>query len=142
MQRGVTLVELVIAILILGVLASMAVPRLAAWSDRLAVLRAVEQVAGFHRRARLRAVLNSTRVGVAFSAESLTAVALGPPDSTILSEAGPARLGVSLTASRSSIRLYPNGLGVGAANTKIVLKKGEVAGSLTVSRLGRLKRWR
>ena len=142
MQRGVSIVELVIVILILGVLTSLAAPKVSVWSDRLAVLRAVEQVAGFHRRARLRAVLNSTRVKVAFSAESLTAIALGPPDSTILSELGPARLGVSLTASRNSIRLYPNGLGLGAANTKIVLEKGEVAGSLTVSRLGRLKRWR
>ena len=141
MQRGVSLVEIVVAILILSVLISLAAPKVSAWSDRLAVLRAVEQVAGFHRRARLRAVLNSTGVRVDFSAESLTATALGPPDSTILSERGPGRLGVSLAASRSSIRLYPNGLGLGAANTKIVLERGEVAGSLTVSRLGRLRRW-
>jgi hypothetical protein len=48
---------------------------------------------------------------------------------------------VSFRASRPVIRLYPNGFGLGAANTKIVLERGAAAESLTTSRLGRLKRW-
>jgi len=141
MQRGVTLIELAIAMVLLGVLAALAVPKLAHWSDRLAVMRAVEEVAGFHRRARLRAVVGSRFVQVVFTGDSLVAVATGPPDSVLVRGPGPTRLGVSLNATRSVIRLYPNGLGLGGSNTKIVLKRGEVSESLTVSRLGRLKRW-
>ncbi len=54
---------------------------------------------------------------------------------------GPARHGVTLTASRSVIRIYSNGMGLGAANTKLVVRRGAAAESLTTSRLGRLKRW-
>ena len=51
------------------------------------------------------------------------------------------RHGVALEASRAEIRLYPNGLGLGAANTKLVFRRGEAADSITISRLGRIRRW-
>jgi hypothetical protein len=62
-------------------------------------------------------------------------------DSTFLVRPGPARHGVVLLASRAVIRLDPTGLGFGAANSTLVLRRGAVAESLTTSRLGRLKRW-
>jgi type II secretory pathway pseudopilin PulG len=128
-------------IVLLGVLAGLAAPKLAGWSDRLAVMRAVEEVAGFHRGARLRAVVGSEYVQLVYTGDSLVATAVDPPNSVIARRPGPARWGVSLNASRDVIRLYPNGLGLGGSNTRIVLRRGEAAESLTVSRLGRLKRW-
>lgn len=141
-DRGVTLIELAIVLLIVGALAAMAGPKVVNWSNRLAVLRAAEEIAAFHRDARLRAIYGSMSVRIALSSDSLTAIAEGAGDSLLTRLPGPARLGVSLTSSRGVIRLYPNGLGLGAANTKIVLRRGQAAESLTVSRLGRLKRWR
>jgi hypothetical protein len=39
------------------------------------------------------------------------------------------------------IRVGPNGIGWGAANTQLILRRGAAAESLTTSRLGRLKWW-
>lgn len=141
MQKGVTLLELLTVLALLGFIAGLAAPALVGWSDRLSVGRAVEEVMGFHRRARLQAVFGSLFVREAITPDSMIATVLGAPDSVIARGAGPRRLGVSLVASRSVIRIYPNGLGLGGSNTKIVLRKGAAAESLTVSRLGRIRRW-
>ncbi len=139
---GVTLIELIVVLAILGVIVGLAVPRVAGWADRLAVLRAADEVMAFYHRARFAAVFRSTRVRIAFAGDSISATAEGDSDSLLFWMRGPNRSGVALRASRSVIRLYPNGLGLGAANTKLVLRRGAAAESLTVSRLGRLKRWR
>lgn len=127
---------------IVGVLAALAVPRAAGWLDRLAVRRAADEVASFYQQARLAAIFRSQRVRLELGQDSLRAVLEGPSDSVFLRRMGPARHGVSLTATRGIIRVESNGLGFGAANTKLVLRKGLAAESLTTSRLGRLKRWR
>jgi hypothetical protein len=118
-----------------------AVPRLAGWHDSLATERAVREVASFYGRARLAAIMRGRRVRVEFGEDSLRAIFEGPPDSVFVVRPGPARHGVSLSASRQRVRLAPTGIGWGAANTKLVLRRGTAAESLTTSRLGRLKLW-
>ena len=86
--------------------------------------------------------MRAERVRLRFTGDSLTATFEGVRDSTFIARAGPARHGVTLTATRPEIRFYPNGMGFGAANTKIILRRGDAVDSLTTSRLGRLKRWR
>lgn len=128
-------------LVIIGVILAFAAPRLAGWLDWLAVDRAAQEIAAFHRTARFAAILRSQRVRLDFSSDSLRATLEGPVDSVVLSWPGPARHGVSLTASRWTIRFQANGLGLGAADTKLVLRRGAEAESLTTSLLGRLKRW-
>jgi prepilin-type N-terminal cleavage/methylation domain-containing protein len=142
MKRGVTLVELVVALVLVGILLGLAFPRAAGWLDWMAVDRAAVEVSAFHHQAQFAAILRSERVRVRLTEDSLTATFEGIRDSTFLTRAGPARHGVRLTASRPEIRFAANGLGLGAANTKIVLQRGAAVDSLTTSRLGRLKRWR
>jgi len=141
MRRGFTIIELAITLAVLGLVVSWAVPRLGHWLDRLAVLRAEEEVVGFYQRARLEALFRSVRVRVQLSSDSLTATAIGEGDSLLFAVSGPARRGVTLKASRAVIRLYPNGLGLGGANTKVILGRGGAIDSVTISRLGRLRRW-
>jgi len=131
-----------VVLAIVGVLSALAVPRAAGWLDRLAVRRAADEVASFYQAARLAAIFRSQRVRLELRPDSLRAALEGPADSVFLHWPGPTRHGVSLTASRAIIRIESNGLGFGAANTKLVLRKGMAAESLTTSRLGRLKRWR
>ena len=142
MHRGATLLELAIVLAIVGVLSAMAIPRAAGWLDAIAVSRAAGEIAAFYQTARFGAIFRSQRVRLEFGPDSLLAVFEGPSDSVFLKWSGPARHRVSLAASRAVIRIQPTGLGLGAANTKLVLKRGMAAESVTTSRLGRLKRWR
>jgi prepilin-type N-terminal cleavage/methylation domain-containing protein len=140
-RDGHTLIELVLALALMGLLTLLAVPRFANVRDRLAVDRAAQEVATFYYRARQAATLRITRVRIELGGDSLLAVYEGAVDSTFLVRRGPASYGVDLTASRSVIRLYANGIGFGAAITKVVLRRGASTATLTTSRLGRLKRW-
>jgi Tfp pilus assembly protein FimT len=135
-------IEMAIVLVVIGILACLATPRMAGYADRLAVRRAGDETAAFYNRARVAAVYRAVRLTVRFSGDSLLAVAEGASDSIVWQSPGPARRGVTLTASRSVVRLYPNGLGLGAANTKLVFRRGTAADSLTISRLGRLRRKR
>jgi Tfp pilus assembly protein FimT len=122
-------------------MAAFGIPRIARWLDWIATERAAQELASFYHRGRLAAVFRSTRVRLEFGADTLRAVFEGAEDSTFIVTPGPARHGVALRVSRPVIRIHPNGLGYGAANTKLVLRRGAAAESLTTSRLGRLKRW-
>ena len=140
-MRGSTLLELLIAVAIIGTLLVIAAPRFSAWGDRLAAERAARDLALFYHQARTAALFRGSRVRLEFDQRTLRAVFEGVTDSTFLERPGPARHGVTLSASRTVIRIYSNGLGLGAANTKLVVRRGQAAESLTTSRLGRLKRW-
>jgi hypothetical protein len=111
------------------------------WADRVAVERAMEDFRGLYFKARMIAIYRAARVRVEVSPDSLVAVAENGTDSVLVRVRGPRVHGVSLHASRGLIRFYPSGIGLGGSNTKIVLRRGMAAESLTVSRLGRLKRW-
>jgi len=126
---------------IIGTLLGLLAPRWGALRDRLTVDRATREVASFYQTARYGAIMRAQPVRIEFGAASLRAVYEGVRDSTFLTRPGPARLGVTLDASRPVIRISPNGIGYGAANTSLVLSRGSAADTLTTSRLGRLKRW-
>jgi prepilin-type N-terminal cleavage/methylation domain-containing protein len=141
MRRGFTLLEVVAVLAVVGVVLAITAPRLASWKDRLAVERATGEIVSFYWQARTSAIFRGTRVRLTFGGDSLQASFEGVTDSVFLTRPGPSRHGVSLIVSRPVIRVYANGFGLGAANTKIVLRRGVAAESLTTSRLGRLKRW-
>lgn len=142
MQRGVTLLELVIVLTIVGIVMGMAFPRAGDFLDRIAVSRSAGELASFYQSARFAAIFRAQRVRIEFGQDSLRATFEGVKDSTFLVWPGPTRHRVALTASRDVIRVHPNGFGWGGANTKLVVRRGMAAESLTTSRLGRLKRWR
>jgi hypothetical protein len=95
----------------------------------------------FYHHARYAGMMRAARVRMQFAPDTLQAYYESLRDSLFLSVPGPAARGVAMRASRSVIRIQANGIGWGAANTKIVLRRGSAAESLTTSRLGRLKWW-
>ena len=48
--------------------------------------------------------------------------------------------GVTLSATRDSMAYAPNGLGYGASNLSIIVRRGAVTDTVVVSRLGRVRR--
>jgi Tfp pilus assembly protein FimT len=119
-----TLAELVTILAIIGIVTAFTVPRVISWVDRAAVRRSAGEVVAFYDRARLEAMVRGARVRVEFHADSLRAVLEDGSGAVV-----------------SVIRIHPNGLGAGGANTRLVVRRGAAAESLTTSRLGRL-RWR
>jgi hypothetical protein len=51
-----------------------------------------------------------------------------------------ADLGVTLEVSRDSVIYGPSGRGYGATNTTLIVRRGSAADTVTVSRLGRVRR--
>jgi prepilin-type N-terminal cleavage/methylation domain-containing protein len=142
MRRGFSLLELLVVLTIVGTLVALVAPRWARLRDRLAVHRAATEVTGFYHAARYAAILRARHVRIEFGSGRLEATYEGgTADSAFLIRVGPERHGVLLEASRAVLRIGPDGLGSGAANTRLVLRRGTAADTLTTSRLGRLKRW-
>lgn len=142
MHRGLTLLECLLVLVVMGVAATMAIPALRGALDKLLVHRATTDLLAFYHAARLNALLSGGLIRLEFSPPTLRAVRESPTDSTVLTVPGPARYGVTLDVSRSVVRIQPSGLGWGAANSMLVLRRGAAAESLAVSRLGRLRRLR
>jgi prepilin-type N-terminal cleavage/methylation domain-containing protein len=138
-RPGLTLVELCLVLSIIGLVLAVAVRQLGDWLDRAAARAAVVEAASLVARARDDATALRSPASVRFDtvADALELRMAG----TVLSRAALGRAhGVSLSANRDSIAYDVRGLGYGAANLTLVVRRGRVADSLVVSRLGRL-RW-
>ncbi|HEX9727959.1 MAG TPA: prepilin-type N-terminal cleavage/methylation domain-containing protein [Gemmatimonadales bacterium] len=140
MRRGFTLIEMATVLVLIAALLASVAPMLLGWRDRLAVRQAAWDLIGFYQAARYAAITRATRVRIELTPDTLRAIGEGDREAVLIARAGPARRGVSLTATRDVIRVSPNGIGWGAANTTIVLRRGGISDSLTTSRLGRLRR--
>jgi prepilin-type N-terminal cleavage/methylation domain-containing protein len=142
MQRGYSLVELAIVLTVIGLVTALALPGWATLLDRIAVERAATEVTTALAVARNAAVLRATRTRLSVAADSLRIDEWG--DRTwrpMWRWPGPAGNAVSLEVSNSTIIFGAIGIGAGPSNTTVLLRRGAQAAKITVSRVGRVKRW-
>jgi prepilin-type N-terminal cleavage/methylation domain-containing protein len=138
MNKGYSLVELLVVLVLFAALLAFSAPRLGSLQDRSAVRSASTEVEATLAQARHVALLRSTEARVIFST-SQGAVSIVSGADTILWRAIGAELGVTVTATRDTIRYAPTGRGFGAANSTIVLRRGSMSDTVIVSRLGRVR---
>ncbi|MDQ8151738.1 MAG: prepilin-type N-terminal cleavage/methylation domain-containing protein [Gemmatimonadota bacterium] len=135
---GFTLVELVMTSTLIGILASIALPKGAQMMDHLRVRQAAHEVwaalslgrsAAIHRAGYTRVIIDETggSIHLRHATDTLRRWPVG------------AAHGVTLRASRDTLTFAPTGLGYGASNTTIVVSRGRRADTLVVSRLGRVR---
>ena len=139
MRFGMTFIEVSIAVAILGVMAGLTFPRFGSYRDRIAVDAATSSTMSLLAAARHAALRRATRTAVHLdSARGSVSIVAGID--TI--EQRPMREvhQVEFSTSRDSIAFAPSGLGYGAANTQIILRRGVAAETISVSRLGRARR--
>ena len=136
---GHTLVELVIALVLMAILLSMAMPRLGALRDRAAVRSATTELAATLASARRVAMLSSSGAMVVIDEARSTATVTVGADTAFAHAIG-GELGVELSATRDTVLYGPSGRGWGASNTSIIVTRGRLADTLFVSRLGRVRR--
>lgn len=142
MRRGFSLTELVVTLAIMAVLAAVALPRFAGILDWLAVDRAARDVTSALAVARHAAVWQARRTRVLIGPDSLRVDTLGPTGWGALERwPGPRWDGIALEVSNPQVVFGPHGMGWGASNTKVVLRRGSHSETITTSRLGRVKRW-
>lgn len=139
MKTGTTLVELAVVLTLIGVATGIAIPQFAAYRDRVATDAATASTLALLATARDAAVRRATVTAVWFDTAAARIVVFAGPD-TLADRPLGAVHGVTLRASRDSIAYAPNGMGYGAANTRLVLSRGGATDTLTISRLGRVRR--
>jgi type II secretory pathway pseudopilin PulG len=139
MRTGTTLPEAIVVLCLLGILAAVAGLRVAELRDRIGVRAATTEAVATFAAARRWSLSRSVRTAVTIdtAAAALTVRSFG--DTVVLRRLG-ASHGVSLAASRDSMAYAPNGLGYGASNLTLVLRRGASAETIVVSRLGRVRR--
>lgn len=139
MRPGLTLAELLLTCTLIGLAAGIAVPRAGALLDALRIEQAAHEVAGAVTVARAAAIRRGAYADLIIddARGTLHVVAAGD---TLLARDLRAMHRVALRASRDTITYAPNGLGWGIANSTIVVAIGARAETVTVSRLGRMRR--
>ena len=137
-RPALTLLELVIVLVVIGLLSIITVREAGHYLDRLAARSAVTEAAEVIHEARDEALALHTLVSVRFDTarDELSLRARGrPPTVHALGHAH----GVALAASRDSLVFDARGLGYGASNLTLIARRGRVAETLVVSRLGRVR---
>jgi len=138
-RRAFTLLELITAGVVIGIVSLMALPAIARLRDRAAVHGATSLLVSALADARHQALRWQRRTAVRFdTAHARTVVHAG--SDTIVRLPLDSLFEVALATTRDSIAFYPTGLGYGAANARLIIARGASAETVTVSRAGRVKR--
>jgi prepilin-type N-terminal cleavage/methylation domain-containing protein len=138
LHRGYTVLELIIVLSIAGLLMAIAIPRARFALDRIVVHSAAGDVAAVLSTARSLALAGHSAVAVDVdSASGILRIRRGAE--LVLSRSVGRAHGVRVGGNRDSLTYDPRGLGRGAANLSIVIRRRSAAETVFVSRLGRVR---
>jgi prepilin-type N-terminal cleavage/methylation domain-containing protein len=140
MNRGMTLIEIALVLLIAGLVAIFAAAPLLGLRDRLAVDQAARDIASLHARARLLAMVESRPIRLDIGADSSLMRAIADGD-TITRWRGAGLSAEPATVSGPSRPLWfsPAGVTYGVSNATWVVTRGAVERRVIVSRWGRVR---
>jgi len=141
MRRGFSLIELVLALVVTGLLAALSLPAIGALHDRLRTDAAARALVAAHLRARFIALAEQRVVVLELTPARLAIRAVESPGDTVLrwEGGGPAVEGVLVTGMPHQAAFGPAGIGLGLANATFVLQRGGAARQVIVSRYGRVR---
>ena len=139
MRRGTTLPELVVVLTVVGVVAAIGTLRVGALRDRMSVRSATSEAVATFATARRWSISRAARTAVLIDQGSASIVVQSFADTIAYRRLRDVH-GVAITASRDSMAYAPNGLGYGASNLTLILRRGAAAETVVVSRLGRVRR--
>jgi type II secretory pathway pseudopilin PulG len=137
-RRATTLPELLIVLGLLGLVTAFALRAGAPLLDAARVRTAADELRSAYATARELATLRSERAAVHVAPTTGTVVVHLRGDTALRRSLG-ALYGVRLTTTRDSMAYAASGLGWGAANLRVIVRRGAAAETVTVSRLGRVR---
>ena len=138
MRAAFTLIELTVTLCIMSILSAIAVPRAGRFLDRIHVNGAVIEIASLFNTARHLAIARSSRTNVEIDTAARTIHVLIGGDTLRKREIGKVH-DVRLSATRTSMSYSATGIGYGAANLSVVVRRNASVDTVFVSRLGRLR---
>jgi len=137
-REGYTILELVIVITISAIVLAIAIPPCRRMLDQISVHAAAGDVAAMLSSARTIALAGHAAVAVDIDSISGILRVRRGPETLVARNIGQAH-GVQVGRTRDSLTYDPRGLGRGAANLSIVLRRRVAAETVFVSRLGRVR---
>lgn len=138
-RAGVTLAELLTVVTVASIVCAASFPRVSRLLDRIHVSGATTEIVSSLAVARHLAVMRGGRSSVRFDEARGWITVRVDRDTVRLRRLGDSH-GVTIRASRDSLAYHPNGLGLGAANLSVIVRRGRAADTVFVSRLGRVRR--
>lgn len=137
-RRGTTILELALSLSIISILSAIAYPALGRLMDGIHVRGAVTEIHSFFTAARHHAITRSERVTVGIDTAAASMMLVAGADTIRARGFGDAH-GVKLGANRSSFTYSPIGIGYGAGNMTVVVRRNARVDSVFISRLGRVR---
>lgn len=137
-RAAFTLIELVFVLAITGLMMLIVVRPLRGYLDRLATRAAATEAALLVTRARDEALAQHTAVAVRIDTVAETIELRARGERIVIRALGELH-GVALSTTRDSIAFDARGLGYGAANMTLTVRKRAASGTVVVSRLGRVR---
>jgi prepilin-type N-terminal cleavage/methylation domain-containing protein len=138
MRPAFTLIELTVTVCIMSILSAIAVSRAGRLLDSIHVNGAVVEIASLFSTARHLAIASSSRTSVEIDTAARTIHVIKGGDTLRKREIGKVH-DVRLSATRDRMSYSATGMGYGAANLSVVVRRNLSVDTVFVSRLGRLR---
>ncbi len=137
-RRGHTLLELTLVLVIMGLTGLVLIRQAHLMMDRIEARNAVRAAGALMDRARNEAIAQQALVSVRIDTATASMDVLSRTG-RISHEPLGASHGVTLSTTRDSVTYDVRGLGYGAANLTLLVRRGAAVESLVTSRLGRIR---
>lgn len=138
MRRAFSAIELAIVVGILSVLSAIAMPSMTRLLDRVRVRSAVTEIESLFAAARHAAIARGAPANVEIDTAART-ISVTLDRDTLRKGLLGAEHGVELAANRTSMTYSGIGVGYGAANLSVVVRRSAAVDTVVISRLGRVR---
>ena len=138
MRHAFTIIELAVTLCILSILSAIAIPWAGSILDRVQVMSAAVEIESLFSAARHIAIARAAHATVDIDTIARSNNVSVGSDTVRKREIGTAH-GVQLSATRTRMSYSATGIGYGAANLSVVVRRNRAVDTVFVSRLGRVR---